>query len=124
MAHGGTVFLDEVGRIASELGSQASRRMSPKRLKASTARLMASPGKVASQGACSMNARPVLLSMSPHPTSDRGEADGLYWHCHGASSGRFFGPGDAVTGTAIVPCGNADEADFDDHLNSGESEER
>ena len=45
MAHGGTVFLDEVGRIASELGSQASQRMSPKRLKASTARLMARPGK-------------------------------------------------------------------------------
>jgi hypothetical protein len=31
-----------------------------------TARLMANPGKTASPGACSMNARPVLLSIKPH----------------------------------------------------------
>ncbi len=43
----------------------ASRSVSPNRLKPNTARLMASPGKIASQGACSMNARPVLLSISP-----------------------------------------------------------
>src|SRR2546428_13059487 len=48
------------------LGSHASRSVSPNRLNPSTARLIARPGKIASQGACSMNARPVLLSIKPH----------------------------------------------------------
>jgi hypothetical protein len=43
-----------------------SRRVSPKKLKPITARLMAKPGKIASQGACSINARPVLLNIKPH----------------------------------------------------------
>src|SRR5262249_21729149 len=47
-------------------GSHASRSVSPKRLKPKTARLIARPGKIASHGACSMKARPVLDSIKPH----------------------------------------------------------
>src|SRR5436309_12541411 len=47
-------------------GSHASRSVSPKRLKPKTARLLARPGKIASHGACSMKARPVLDSIKPH----------------------------------------------------------
>src|SRR5207245_5395006 len=50
-------------------GSQASRRVSPKRLNPRTARLIARPGNTASHGACSKNARPVVLSMRPHDGS-------------------------------------------------------
>src|SRR5262249_56932784 len=50
-------------------GSQASRRVSPKRLNPRTARLIARPGNTASHGACSKKARPVVLSMRPHDGS-------------------------------------------------------
>src|SRR3989338_3112196 len=47
-------------------GSRASRSESPNRLKANTARLIASPGKIAIQGAASANSTAAPLSMSPH----------------------------------------------------------
>src|SRR5207247_9555627 len=50
-------------------GSQASRRVSPDGLNPRTARLIARPGNTASHGACSKNARPVVLSMRPHDGS-------------------------------------------------------
>src|SRR5205823_1431900 len=48
------------------LGSSASRSESPKRLKAKTARLMASPGKMAIQGADSAKSTAAPRNMSPH----------------------------------------------------------
>src|SRR5207247_1554636 len=69
-ALGGRGAQGEVGRapqpLRRSLGSQASRSVSPKRLKPKTDRLMARPGKMASHGACSMKARPVLDSIKPH----------------------------------------------------------
>src|SRR5262245_17344298 len=47
-------------------GSRASRRESPKRLKAKTARLMARPGKMAIQGAVSANSTAAPRSINPH----------------------------------------------------------
>src|SRR5262249_11098941 len=46
-------------------GSRASRRESPKRLKAKTARLMARPGKMAIQGAVSANSTAAPRSINP-----------------------------------------------------------
>src|SRR6266542_52728 len=47
-------------------GSSASRRESPNRLNPNTARLMATPGAIASQGARSRNCMPAPRSMRPH----------------------------------------------------------
>src|SRR4029450_641620 len=47
------------------LGSRASRRESPKRLKANTARLMARPGNSPIHGACSANSTAAPRSISP-----------------------------------------------------------
>src|SRR5438094_1193343 len=47
-------------------GSSASRSESPNRLKPNTARLIATPGAIASHGACSRNCMPAPRSMSPH----------------------------------------------------------
>src|SRR3990167_7868009 len=47
-------------------GSRASRSESPNRLKANTARLIASPGKIAIQGAASANSTAAPRSISPH----------------------------------------------------------
>ena len=53
------------GYCARSLGSRASRRASPNRLKPNTARLIASPGKIGIQGALSAYSSAPLLSIRP-----------------------------------------------------------
>src|SRR5206468_1910200 len=66
-AHGRRDGPTERGHYAvRRRGSSASRSESPNRLKPNTAMLIATPGAMASHGACSRNCMPAPRSISPH----------------------------------------------------------